>query len=32
VWNTAGAALDVVIPPTFVQTRAFVAVGHDPGC
>lgn len=26
VWNTAGAALDVVIPPTFVQTRAFLVL------
>ena len=26
VWNTAGASLDVVIPPTFVQTSAFVAL------
>ncbi len=26
VWNTAGAALDVVIPPTFVQTNAFRAL------
>ena len=26
VWNTRGAALDVVIPPTFVQTDAFLAL------
>jgi signal transduction histidine kinase/ligand-binding sensor domain-containing protein len=26
VWNTAGAALDVVIPPTFAQTNAFLAL------
>jgi signal transduction histidine kinase len=26
VWATAGAALDVVIPPTFVQTPAFLAL------
>jgi signal transduction histidine kinase/ligand-binding sensor domain-containing protein len=26
VWNTAGASLEVVIPPTFLQTDAFVAL------
>ncbi|HEY0778441.1 MAG TPA: triple tyrosine motif-containing protein, partial [Gemmatirosa sp.] len=26
VWNAAGAMLDVDIPPTFVQTRAFLAL------
>jgi signal transduction histidine kinase/ligand-binding sensor domain-containing protein len=26
VWNREGATLDVVIPPTFVQTRAFLAL------
>lgn len=26
LWNQEGAAIDVVIPPTFVQTRAFLAL------
>jgi signal transduction histidine kinase/ligand-binding sensor domain-containing protein len=26
VWNEAGASLELVIPPTFTQTRAFVAL------
>jgi signal transduction histidine kinase len=26
VWNAAGAALDVVIPPTFAQTNAFLVL------
>jgi signal transduction histidine kinase/ligand-binding sensor domain-containing protein len=25
-WNESGAALEIVIPPTFVQTKAFVAL------
>lgn len=25
-WNDSGAALDIVIPPTFVQTKGFVAL------
>lgn len=26
LWNESGAALEIVIPPTFVQTKAFVAL------
>jgi signal transduction histidine kinase len=26
IWNMSGAALNVVIPPTFVQTRTFIAL------